>query len=163
MPAKLRKSPPVCFGISILRLLIGGLRISKQYIGTSVKMEDGQNFTIFRHITSHPLKENKTATVFIVRFKFTRLSHNANILASIIPMLFIAGFPGFDTKMYAVNKKNGYWQGMYQWKSKKHLEEYKNSFVYKMINKNYKCFLYLRPDLKYVNKLNINEVLDIKR
>jgi hypothetical protein len=33
--------------------------------------------------------------------------------------------------------------------------------VYKMINKNYKCFLYLRPDLKYVNKLNINEVLDI--
>ena len=50
-------------------------------------------------------------------------------------MLLITGFPGFNTKIYAVNIGNGYWQGMYQWKSKKYLEEYKNSFVYKMMNK----------------------------
>ena len=50
-------------------------------------------------------------------------------------MLVIAGFPGFQTKMYALNKENGFWQGMYQWESSKHLEDYLNSFVYKMMNK----------------------------
>jgi hypothetical protein len=37
--------------------------------------------------------------------------------------------------MYAVNKENGYWQGMYQWESLEYLEEYKRSFVYKVMNK----------------------------
>ena len=98
-------------------------------------MEDGQEFSIFRHITAHPLREQESATCFIVRFKFSRLSHNANRIASIIPMLLITGFPGFQTKIYALNKENGYWQGMYQWKTPKHLEAYLKSFVYKMMNK----------------------------
>jgi hypothetical protein len=98
-------------------------------------MDNGEEYTIFRHITTQSLKAQKTATTFIVRFKFARLSHKANKIASVIPMLLITGFPGFQTKMYAVNKKNGFWQGMYQWKTQKHLEEYLNSFVYKMMNK----------------------------
>jgi len=135
MPSKLRKSPPVCLGLSIQRLLFGRLKISKQDIGTLVKLNNGQQFSVFRHITTYPLKESNTSIVFIVRFKFARLSHKANKLASIIPMLLITGFPGFDTKMYAVNFENGYWQGMYQWRSKEHLQEYKKSFVYYMMNK----------------------------
>jgi len=50
-------------------------------------------------------------------------------------MLLISGFPGFDVKMYGMNKKNGYWQGMYQWQTKFALEEYKKSFVFRMMNK----------------------------
>ena len=50
-------------------------------------------------------------------------------------MLIIAGFPGFIKKMYAVNHKNGYWQGMYQWESIDYLEDYKNSFVFKLMNR----------------------------
>jgi hypothetical protein len=98
-------------------------------------MEDGQVYTIFRHITAHPLRQQQAATTFIVRFKFARLSHNANRIASLIPMLLITGFPGFQTKMYAVNKENGFWQGMYQWKTHEHLEDYLKSFVYKVMNK----------------------------
>jgi hypothetical protein len=30
---------------------------------------------------------------------------------------------------------SGYWQGMYQWASIEHLKEYKNSFVFRMMNK----------------------------
>jgi hypothetical protein len=135
MISKFRKIPPVCLCLSVLRLLIGSLRIKRQFVGTLVRMEDGEEFSIFRHITTHPLKNGTGRNVFIVRFKFAALSHKTNKLASIIPMLLITGFPGFDTKMYAVNKENGYWQGMYQWKSKEHLEEYKKSFVYKMMNK----------------------------
>ena len=135
MATRFRKSPPVCLGISLIRLLTGKLKCSQQYLGNSVKMKDGSEFTIFRHITTRSLCQDTSAVVFIVSFKFARLSHNANKLASIIPMLLITGFPGFTTKMYAVNLINGYWQGMYQWKSVKHLEEYKNSFVFRIMNK----------------------------
>ncbi len=37
--------------------------------------------------------------------------------------------------MYGVNKRNGYWQGMYQWQTTQALEEYKKSLVFKMMNK----------------------------
>jgi hypothetical protein len=119
----------------VARLMLGKLKYSKKYLGNSIQMEDGQEFIIFRHITAFPLNDRDTAIVFIVRFKFARLSHKANKIASIIPMLLISGFPGFKTKMYAVNKKNGYWQGMYQWESIQALEEYKKSFVFKMMNR----------------------------
>jgi hypothetical protein len=135
MATKFRKSPPVCLVISIGRLLSGKLKLSKQYLSNTVKMKDGQEFIIFRHITDYPVKDIEQAVTFIVRFKFARLSHSANKIASIIPMLLITGFPGFQTKMYAVNKENGHWQGMYQWKSLENLEEYKTSFVFKMMNK----------------------------
>ncbi|MFC2126699.1 hypothetical protein ACFLU5_18085 [Bacteroidota bacterium] len=135
MANRFRKSPPVCLGISLIRLIAGNLRYSKTYLGNTVIMEDGSEFRIFRHITIHPLNQDNSTIVFIVRFKFAHLSHNANKLASIIPMLLITGFPGFITKMYAVNLINGYWQGMYQWKSADHLQEYKKSFVFRIMNK----------------------------
>jgi hypothetical protein len=135
MSIKIRKSPPVCLWISMVRLILGKLRCSKQYLGDSIKMEDGQEFSIFRYITVVPPRESESEIVFIIRFKFTRLSHRVNKMVSIIPMLLITGFPGFQTKMYAVNEKSGYWQGMYQWESKQALEEYKKSFVFKVMNR----------------------------
>ena len=39
------------------------------------------------------------------------------------------------TKIYAVIPDNGFWQGMYQWKSTYHLDKYKNSIVFKIMNK----------------------------
>ena len=130
-----RRIPPVCLGTSLMRLILGRLRYSKQHLGDTIRMEDGQEFTIFRHITAYPLEESNTAITFIIRFKFAKLSHKANKIASIIPMLLITGCSGFMTKIYAVNNETGYWQGMYQWKSIQALEEYKKSFVLKMMNK----------------------------
>ncbi len=156
METKFRKSPPVCLFISIGRLLIGKLKLSKQYHKDTVKMEDGQEFIIFRHITNSPITNTGHAVTFIVRFKFARLSHNANRFASIIPMLLITGFPGFQSKMYAVNKENGYWQGMYQWKTQKHLQDYLKSFVYKMMNK--RAIQETISSHKYSNQLLINYI-----
>ena len=98
-------------------------------------MEDGQEYVIFRHITASTCNGSENVTIFIVSFKFARLSHKVNKIASIIPMLLITGFPGFKTKIYAVNNETGYWQGLYQWESKQALEEYKKSFVFRMMNK----------------------------
>jgi hypothetical protein len=100
-----------------------------------IEMDDDSKFEIFRHITKKKFSFNSKYTMFIVSFKFSHLSHKANKLASIVPMLLITGFPGFVKKIYAVNHKNGYWQGMYQWESLENLEEYKTSFVFKVMNK----------------------------
>ncbi len=135
MVSRFRKIPPVCLMVSLVRLLTGSLRYSKNNLHDVVRMEDGQEYNIFRHISAYPLQEGETSIVFIVNFKFARLSHKANMVASMIPMLLITGFPGFITKIYAVNKKNGFWMGMYQWRSKQVLEEYKKSFVFRMMNK----------------------------
>jgi hypothetical protein len=119
-------------------------------------MDDGQVFSIFRHVSKYPVRNDEQAVTFIVRFKFARLSHNANRFASIIPMFLITGFPGFQTKIYAVNKENGYWQGMYQWKTHNHLEEYLKSFVYRMMNK--RAITETISSREYRNQLLLNYI-----
>ena len=109
--------------------------MSDRFMGEIIEMDDHSNFQVFRHITKQQVAFNPKFTVFIVSFKFTHLSHRANKLASIVPMLLITGFPGFVKKIYAVNHANGYWQGMYQWESLEYLEEYKQSLVFKVMNK----------------------------
>ena len=135
MLRKARILPPVCLSVAILELLSGRLSLSREFMGRSTVTDDGQVFTIFRQIRKRKASLSDERTLFLVRFKFARLSHQANALASIIPMLLIAGFPGFVQKSYAVNRENGYWQGMYEWESARHLEAYKRSFVYRMMNK----------------------------
>lgn len=132
---KLSKSPLVCLIISIFRLALGRLKLSDSHLGKTLLMQDQNQYRIFRHITIKNDQNTAANTVFVVNFKFARLSHKANKKASIIPMLLITGFPGFVKKIYAFNPENGYWQGMYQWKSSKHLEEYKKSFVFRIMNK----------------------------
>jgi len=132
---KVRYIPPVCLFFGLFRILIGKLRYSSEYINQSVQTEDGSEYTIFRQISKYPEISSEHSCVFIVHFKFKHLSHKANRIASKIPMILIAGHPGFVSKCYAVNYNNGYWQGMYEWESIKHLEFYKKSFVFRMMNK----------------------------
>lgn len=135
MQRRIRRIPPVCLFVALGRLLTGGIRLSDENLGKIVNNDAGGKFRIFRNIKSKKQDIFPDACVFIVSFKFARLSHNTNKVVSLIPMLLIAGFPGFIQKMYAVNDENGYWMGLYKWKSKKHLEAYKKSFVFRMMNK----------------------------
>ena len=98
-------------------------------------MDDKKEFRVFRHIKLRTEIPGESECVFIVSFKFASLSHRANKLTSIIPMLVIAGYPGFVAKIYAVCPDDGYWQGMYQWKSVKHLNDYKESLVFRIMNR----------------------------
>lgn len=135
MPKTLRIIPPVCLSVAILELLCGKLRLSREFVGRKTKSDDGQIFTVFRQIKNRKAEYSDNHTTFVVRFKFARLSHKTNKWVSIIPMLVIAGFPGFIQKLYAVNEETGYWQGMYAWRSAKHLEAYRQSFVFQMMKK----------------------------
>jgi hypothetical protein len=77
----------------------------------------------------------EAGSIFIVRFRFKKFSHNANIILSRIPILLIAGFPGFRDKLWMIDWKTGYWQGIYQWENVEAIENYKKSFVLGMMNK----------------------------
>ncbi len=135
MSVKLKEIPPFCLANALVGLLVRRLRLIKRFRNTCIKMPDGSIFRIFRNIGTNPIKSGPDHCVFIVSFKFSRLSHQANRVASVIPMLIIAGFPGFVQKIYAVNDDNGYWQGMYQWESEEHLARYQRSLVFRVMNK----------------------------
>jgi len=135
MKKGVRTSPPICLIIALARLISGKLKLSKKQVGQTITMEHENHFNIFRHIQQYPACTYLGCCVFIVQFKFAKLSFKGNKMTSVIPMLLIAGFPGFQQKIYAVNERNGFWQGLYQWKSKEYLEAYKKSFVFRVMNK----------------------------
>ena len=131
----MRRLPIVCLMISIFRLISGKLVLSRKYHDIEINTNGGKVFRIFRFIRLKKAVPDNTGCVFLVSFKFAHLSHSLNKLASIIPMLMIAGTPGFLAKIYAVDPDEGYWQGMYQWESIEHLNKYKKSFVFRMMNR----------------------------
>ena len=111
------------------------LKFPPYYNNKVVRTNDGKEFTIFRHMHLKSSSQSKAGSIFIVRFKFKRFSHNTNIRLSRIPILLIAGFPGFRDKFWMIDWKTDYWQGVYQWKNLETIEKYKKSFVLGMMNK----------------------------
>ena len=130
----IRSLPPVCFLVAHAKLLIGRVRFPKDHLGKNLEMDDGQRFTIFRHAHLKRRLSDK-ASIFVVRFKFARLSHKANRRLSVIPIPLIVGFPGFMDKLWMVNEENGYWQGVYQFESPEAVEAYRRSFVLGLMNR----------------------------
>ena len=154
--SKIKILPPVCLLISLARLLTGKLRFSKSFLAGEVSGIDGQTYKIFRYILIYPQNEESGTHVFVVSFRFSHLSFRTNKLASVVPMLLIAGFPGFMQKIYAVDPLSGNWQGMYQWRSQKDLEAYQKSFVFRMMNK--RAVKGSVTSLKLLN-LNLNDYI----
>ena len=79
----LRKIPLVCLVVSLFRLLSGRLRLSKKYVGLEVRTETEEIFKVFRHIQLESDSKNSESCVFVVRFKFSRLSYKANEIISL--------------------------------------------------------------------------------
>jgi len=131
---RLRQSPPVCFLVGLGCLLTGRIRFSKNHVGKVLAAGDGERFTIFRHMTRGTGPAPTTA-LFWVRFTFARFSHRTNRWLSLIPVLLIAGFPGFRDKIWLVNEKTGAWLGLYQWESAAAVDAYKQSFVLGVMNR----------------------------
>ena len=100
-----------------------------------ILMEDGIAFKIFRHMRLKTPATNPGGVILIVRFKFRQFSHKTNIRLSRIPILMIAGFPGFQDKIWMIDWKTDYWQGVYQFKNAEAIKQYKGSFVLGIMNK----------------------------
>jgi len=98
-------------------------------------MEDGLCFSIFRQMHLVIKHHSAIGSVFVVRFQFKKFSHKINMRLSRIPILLIAGSPGFQNKIWMIDWKTGYWQGVYQFENATAIEKYKKSFVLGMMNK----------------------------
>ena len=120
---------------AIYYLIISKLQFPSTYTNKIVRTDDGKEFKIFRHMHLKSNGQSENNAIFIVRFKFKKFSHNANIRLSRIPILLIAGFPGFRDKLWMIDWKTDYWQGIYQWENFEAIENYKKSFVLGMMNK----------------------------
>jgi hypothetical protein len=120
---------------SIFYILFLRLRFPKTYLDKEIKMEDGLKFKIFRHMNLKVKNDSANKSIFIVRFKFKKFSHKANIRLSRIPIMLIAGFPGFRDKLWMIDYETDYWQGLYQLATEESIRKYQNSFVLGLMNK----------------------------
>jgi len=119
---------------SIVNLITGRLRFPDEYVGWTVGMEDGSRYRIFRHMRLRREHGGGPGSVLIVRFKFEKGTQRSNVRKSRIPIMMIAGCPGFRAKLWMVDDSTGYWQGLYHWDDVDSIERYKDSFVLRLMN-----------------------------
>lgn len=120
---------------SVFYLITFKLQFPKTYQNKIVRMNDGIEFKIFRHMHLKSTYLSEVGSILIVRFKFKKFSHKTNIKMSRIPILLIAGSHGFRDKVWMIDWRTGFWQGVYLWKDGEAIENYKKSFVLGIMNK----------------------------
>ncbi len=100
---------------SLALLLRGRVRFVRGDIGRTLTMEDGKQFSVFRH--ARVKAPGRPAAVFIVRFTPAQMSVRQNIRFSLLPMVPLLGMPGFREKYWCVNRHTGECQGIYAWQT----------------------------------------------
>ncbi len=144
---------------SLYNLLILRLSFPKEYNDKIIRTDDGLNFRIFRHMRLSVPGPHKKGAILIVRFKFKKFSHQINKRLSNIPILLIGGFPGFKDKLWMIDEKSGFWQGIYLWENKEAIEEYKHSFVFSIMNKRAKSDTI---SFETVDDINLDEFIKVR-
>ena len=99
--------------------------------GRVFKSNDGIDFEIFRHVIvgRASLPHDEKGALFIVRFKLSAMSVEKNIKFSRFPIPMFIGLPGFRAKFWLLDRKTGYNQGIYQWKTEQDAINYSQSFA----------------------------------
>lgn len=108
------------------------IHLPKENIGKVIITEDGQEFTIFREI--HIDDKIDKPAIFKVKFLLSGMKPENNIRFSWLPVPFFIGLPGFQAKVWTLNYKNNYFQGIYQWENQEYAEKYSNSFAYRFMS-----------------------------
>jgi hypothetical protein len=100
-------------------------------------MKDGAEFEIFRHVIvgNKALPKSEKGAIFIVRFKLSRMSVIKNINFSLLSIPFFIGLPGFRAKFWFLDRKTGWNQGIYQWKTEQDALNYSKSFAVDFMTK----------------------------
>ncbi len=122
---------------SIFNWITFQIHFPKTYNRKLVKMQDGAEFEIFRHVVvgNKALSRNEKGAIFIVRFKLSEMSVEKNIKFSRFPIPMFIGLHGFRAKFWLLNRKTGYNQGVYQWKTEQDAINYSKSFAVDFMTK----------------------------
>ncbi len=126
---------PVLSSFKFLSLSLSGkVHQHPESDGKTIDIQ-GNCYTIFRHIS---IKKNRNGTppvVLILRFKFRHSSLKKDKFESFFQIPVFAGLPGFEGKCWTFDEANGIFQGVYQWESRSHAEEYLQSFAVQYVKK----------------------------
>ena len=134
-PEALRRLPPVCALVAAALALVGRLRLRRRWVGEAIITEDGRTFRVFRHLSRAPRPPAPEPPVLlIVRFRFARRPERWNRRLSLIPVPAIGGYPGFRAKVW-MSDAEGWWQGVYEWRSVHAARSYRASLVFRTMER----------------------------
>ena len=123
--------------ISTFNWITFKIHFPKIFNGKKLRMKDGAEFEIFRHIIvgDKTSLKNEKGAIFIVRFKLSEMSVEKNIKFSRFPIPMFIGLPVFRAKFWLLNRQTGYNQGIYQWKTEQDAINYSKSFAVNFMTK----------------------------
>jgi len=135
MSKNVQRGPLSSIVRAIYLLMQKRIHFPKDRLGDIVGEED--EFRIFRHMTLDPSKDQleQPGAIFKVRFRFASMSLEMNKRTSLIPIPFIVAQPGFRSKMWALGRECGEFQGIYEWDTVDAAENYWTSFPMKLMKK----------------------------
>ena len=108
------------------------IHFPKEKIGKIIVTEDNEEFVIFREVKVNA--EIDKPAVFKVKFLLSGMKPKNNIRFSWLPLPFFIGLPGFQAKVWTLNYKSNYFQGIYEWKNEEYAEKYSKSFAYRFMS-----------------------------
>lgn len=117
---------------TISLLLRRKIHFPKEKIGKAIVTENSEEFIIFREVKVN--SEIDKPAVFKVKFLLSGMEPKNNIRFSWLSLPFFIGLPGFQAKVWTLNYKNNYFQGIYEWKNQGYAEKYSKSFAYKFMS-----------------------------
>jgi hypothetical protein len=135
MSKNVQRGPFSSIVYAIYFLIQGRIHFPKDRLGETVN--EGEDFEIFRHMTLDLGKDQpeKPGAIFKVRFQFASMSPEMNKRTSRIPIPFIVAQPGFRSKMWALGRESGEFQGIYEWDTVASAENYWTSFPMKLMKR----------------------------
>ena len=130
-------NPIIGFIKTIYLFILGRVKYFPQDAGKEFVMEDGQKFTVFRHIKIKPSMNQKPMpeAIFKIRFKPKNMGIQQNIKFSRLPMMIFMGFTGFRSKYWMVNYETGLCQGIYEWQTYEDALNYSKSVAVRFMTK----------------------------
>ncbi len=113
---------------SISRMVGGATRYPSERVGTTITLEDGHSYRIFREIVMKNDPPQATGGVFRVWF-YAVTSPRQTMIMSLATKLFFVGMPGFRGKMWLLNDKTNEFGGIYQFDTVENARGYAESFA----------------------------------
>jgi hypothetical protein len=95
------------------------LRLPKRHAGRELRFADGTTSRVYRETVRAGVGTADPA-LLVVRFRLrllgnSRLLHALFRVESILNTPLFAGFPGFRSKLWATDRRTGFYRGVYEW------------------------------------------------
>lgn len=108
-----------CGVVTMVLLARHQLTLPDQHVGRELRFADGTTSRVYRETVRAGVGTADPA-LLVVRFRLrlvgdSRLLHALFRVESILNTPLFAGFPGFRSKLWATDRRTGFYRGVYEW------------------------------------------------